>query len=121
MVSNNEEAKPVILVAENEPLLRLYAADLLEEHRFEVVEAEDAAPALSVMENRSDVRLLFTDIQMPGRFDGMDLAGRCMHAGLASCCDCVGADEADAPRFLMTVASSPNPAALQNFLPRSMI
>jgi CheY-like chemotaxis protein len=59
--------------------LRLYAADLLEEHGFEVVEAEDAASALSVMENRPDVRLLFTDIQMPGRFDGMDLA-RQVHA-----------------------------------------
>ena len=56
---------------EDEELLRLSAADLLEER---VVEARNAAAALKVLETRDDVRLLFTDIQMPGTLDGMDLA-----------------------------------------------
>jgi DNA-binding NtrC family response regulator len=59
---------------EDEELLRLFAADLLEEHGFRVVEARNAAAALKVLEARDDVRLLFTDIQMPGTLDGMDLA-----------------------------------------------
>jgi CheY-like chemotaxis protein len=79
MDTDNNKAKPVVLIAEDEPLLRLQATDLLEDHGFEVVEAKDAATALRVMENRPDVCLLFTDIQMPGQFDGMDLA-RQVHA-----------------------------------------
>jgi two-component system, response regulator PdtaR len=68
------QAKPVILVVEDEALLRMYAADLLEENGFGVVEAANADAALKVLETRDDVRLLFTDIRMPGSCDGMDLA-----------------------------------------------
>jgi two-component system, response regulator PdtaR len=45
----------------------------LEEHGFDVMEAENAAAALRVLESHRDVRLLFTDIQMPGALSGMDL------------------------------------------------
>jgi CheY-like chemotaxis protein len=73
------QTKPVILVVEDDELLRLHAAGLLEEHVFGIVEAEDADAAVKLLETRGDVRLLFTDIQMPGSFDGMDLA-RKVHA-----------------------------------------
>jgi two-component system, response regulator PdtaR len=72
-------AKPVILVVEDDELLRLHAAGLLEENGFGVVEAANADAALKLLETRDDVRLLFTDIQMPGSCDGMDLA-RQVHA-----------------------------------------
>ena len=68
------ESKPVILVVEDDALLRMVAADTLEEHGFGVVEAANADAALKMLETRDDVRLLFTDIQMPGSCDGMDLA-----------------------------------------------
>jgi CheY-like chemotaxis protein len=68
------QAKPVILVVEDDALLRMCAADMLEENGFGVVEAENADAALKLLETRDDVRLLFTDIQMPGSCDGMDLA-----------------------------------------------
>jgi CheY-like chemotaxis protein len=74
MAESRTPLKPLILVVEDEELLRLHAADLLEEHGFRVVEARNAAAALEVLETRNDVRLLFTDIQMPGALDGMDLA-----------------------------------------------
>ena len=51
----------------------LYAAGLLEDNGFRVVDAENADAALKLLETRDDVRLLFTDIQMPGSCDGMDL------------------------------------------------
>ena len=70
----DKSAHPLALVVEDEELLRLHAACLLEEHGFTVLEAESADAALKVMEARNDVRLLFTDIQMPGALDGMDLA-----------------------------------------------
>ena len=71
--------KPTILVVEDEALLRMYAADLLEENGFSVVEAENADTALKLLETRDDVRLLFTDVRMPGSCDGMELA-RKVHA-----------------------------------------
>jgi CheY-like chemotaxis protein len=66
--------RPVILVVEDEPLLRLHAADVLEDEGFAVAEAADAEAALKVLEERSDVRLLYTDVQMPGALDGIGLA-----------------------------------------------
>jgi two-component system, response regulator PdtaR len=75
----SEAEQPLVLVVEDEELLRLHAANLLEDHGYRVIEAANAAAALKVLETRNDVRLLFTDIQMPGRIDGMDLA-RQVHA-----------------------------------------
>ena len=74
-----DQSKPTILVVEDEALLRMYAADMLEENGFGVVEAENADAAVKVLETRDDVRLLFTDVRMPGSSDGMDLA-RKVHA-----------------------------------------
>jgi two-component system, response regulator PdtaR len=66
-------------VVDDEELLRMSAAGLLEDHGFEVIEAANAAAALRELEAHPDVRLLFTDIQMPGGSNGMDLA-REVHA-----------------------------------------
>jgi two-component system, response regulator PdtaR len=72
-------SKAAILVVEDEALIRYWAADLLEENGFSVLEAEDADAALKVLEARPDVKLLFTDVQMPGSLNGMELA-REVHA-----------------------------------------
>ena len=69
----------MILVVDDDALLRMHAAGLLEDNGFGVVEAENADAALKLLETRDDVRMLFTDIQMPGSCDGMDLA-RQVHA-----------------------------------------
>jgi two-component system, response regulator PdtaR len=72
-------SKPAILVVEDETLVRLWAAGLLEENGFSVLEAKDADAALKVLESRPEVELLFTDVQMPGSLNGMELA-REVHA-----------------------------------------
>jgi two-component system, response regulator PdtaR len=65
----------VVLVVEDEPLVRMTAADELEEAGFQVLEATNADEALKVLEARSDeVQVLFTDVDMPGSMDGMALA-----------------------------------------------
>jgi CheY-like chemotaxis protein len=74
MSESDVHAKPAILVVEDEELLRLNAADLLEDNGYAVIEAANAEDALRTLERRPDVRLLFTDIQMPGRIDGIELA-----------------------------------------------
>jgi len=79
MAESQIDARPVALVVEDEALVRMYACELLEEQGFNVLQAATAERALEVMEAGPQVRLLFTDIQMPGAFDGMDLA-RQVHA-----------------------------------------
>jgi CheY-like chemotaxis protein len=68
--------KRVVLVVEDESLLRLYATEVLEDAGYAVVEVDNAEAALEALETRDDVRLLFTDIQMPGALDGLELARR---------------------------------------------
>ncbi len=67
-------SRVVLLLVEDEPLIRLLGADVLEEAGFEVIEASDGDEALSVLEARPDVRVLFTDLNMPGSLDGLELA-----------------------------------------------
>ena len=74
MTPNTNAVRPTILVAEDSELLRLLASDLLEDHGYTVVAADNAEEAIKVMENRKDVRLLFTDIQMPPGCNGLELA-----------------------------------------------
>jgi two-component system, response regulator PdtaR len=74
MTQNTSTDHPTVLVAEDSVLLRLLASEILEEHGYTVVEADNAEEAIKVMENRKDVRLLFTDIQMPPGCDGLEFA-----------------------------------------------
>ncbi|WP_426526858.1 response regulator [Bradyrhizobium sp. McL0615] len=66
--------RPVVLVVEDEALLRWHAVTMIEDAGFEVIEAANAAEAISVLEARTDIRVIFTDIQMPGSIDGLRLA-----------------------------------------------
>ena len=66
--------RPVVLVVEDEFLLRMNAIEMIEEAGFEVVEACNADDAIAILESRSDIRVVFTDIQMPGSMDGLKLA-----------------------------------------------
>lgn len=66
--------RPVVLVVEDEPLLRMMAADLVEEAGFDVIEAADADEAVRVLESGANIRIVFTDIDMPGSMDGLLLA-----------------------------------------------
>jgi two-component system, response regulator PdtaR len=65
---------PAVLVVEDEPLIRAFAADVLEEAGFAVIEAPSADYALVVLDKRSDVAVVFTDVEMPGNQNGLDLA-----------------------------------------------
>jgi CheY-like chemotaxis protein len=76
MTQEKQEPSDVVLVADDEALLRMDAAEVLEREGYEVLEASNAAEAIQVLESRPDVGVLFTDIQMPGELDGLDLARR---------------------------------------------
>lgn len=63
----------VVLVVDDEPLVRMLAVDLFEELGCEVIEAGGGIEALSRLEERPDVSLMFTDCRMPG-MSGPELA-----------------------------------------------
>ena len=67
-------APPLVLVVEDELLVRMNALSLLEEAGFGVLEAGSADEAISLLERRKDIRIVFTDINMPGSMDGLRLA-----------------------------------------------
>jgi CheY-like chemotaxis protein len=66
--------RPVVLVVEDEPLVRMDASDMLHGAGFEVIETANADEAIAVLEGRSDIHVIFTDIDMPGSMDGIKLA-----------------------------------------------
>jgi CheY-like chemotaxis protein len=66
--------RPVVLVVEDEFLLRMDAAEMIAAAGFVVVEAADADAAIEILEMRNDIAVIFTDIQMPGSMDGLKLA-----------------------------------------------
>jgi CheY-like chemotaxis protein len=64
----------IVLVVEDDMMLRMRAVDMVEDAGYVPVEAVDADEAFAVLQARSDIALLFTDIQMPGSMDGLQLA-----------------------------------------------
>jgi CheY-like chemotaxis protein len=69
-----ESRRPVVLIVEDEFLLRMDAVDMIAAAGFEVVEAANADEAIEILEARPDITVIFTDIQMPGPMDGLKLA-----------------------------------------------
>jgi CheY-like chemotaxis protein len=74
MVLDHSVVPAVILIVEDEMLLRMRAVDMVEDAGYTSVEAVDADEAVAILESRSDIALMFTDIQMPGSMDGLKLA-----------------------------------------------
>jgi two-component system, response regulator PdtaR len=63
----------VVLIVEDEILVRLTTADYLRDAGYAVVEAADAAEALGVLASSEPVDAVFTGVQMPGAMDGLVL------------------------------------------------
>jgi DNA-binding NtrC family response regulator len=63
-----------VLVVEDEPLVRIAAADALVDHGIMAREAGDATEALQALDNHPHIGVVFTDINMPGEPDGLGLA-----------------------------------------------
>lgn len=73
IVTPEHKRAPVVLVAEDELLIRLNVAQHLRDCGFEVVEAVSGAEAQELILSGLEVDLVFSDIQMPD-VDGIKLA-----------------------------------------------
>jgi CheY-like chemotaxis protein len=60
--------RQVVLIVEDEALVRMTAVDMVEEAGFEVLEATNADEAILLLEARRDITVVFTDIEMPFRW-----------------------------------------------------
>lgn len=69
-----ESKRPVVLIVEDELLLRMDAVDMVGAAGFEAIEAGTADEAIEILEARPDISVVFTDIQIPGSMDGLKLA-----------------------------------------------
>ena len=71
--AGHEEHRHVVLVVEDEALVRMNARDMFEDMGFEVIDAADGKEALDLLESRPDIDLVFSDCRMP-RMSGPELA-----------------------------------------------
>jgi CheY-like chemotaxis protein len=69
-----DDKRMVILVIEDEPLIRMVVSEYIADAGFEALEAANADIAIEILERRGDIRAIFTDINMPGSMDGLKLA-----------------------------------------------
>lgn len=69
------DSKSVVLVVDDDIVMRTIASATLQGLGYEVTEAEDARSALEILKSKTiNIDILFTDINMPGNFSGIDLA-----------------------------------------------
>ncbi|MDR8523426.1 diguanylate cyclase [Shewanella fidelis] len=61
-----------VLVADDSVVSRKFIRSLLEQHLFQVIEADDGVSALETLNDNPDIKLLITDYNMP-RLDGFGL------------------------------------------------
>jgi two-component system, response regulator PdtaR len=65
---------PIVLVVEDDALVRALAVEIVEDAGFVAIDAANAEEAVVILEGRGDIAMVFTDIDKPGTMDGLKLA-----------------------------------------------
>lgn len=65
--------RPVILVVEDEWIVRLVLADALRDAGHTVMEAVNGAEAIAFIDSGAPLDMIITDVRMPGAVDGLAL------------------------------------------------
>ncbi|HYD99178.1 MAG TPA: PAS domain S-box protein, partial [Alphaproteobacteria bacterium] len=63
-----------VLIAEDNGNVREFAAEVLRDLGYAIVEAHNGEEAMAILRQRDDIDLLFTDVVMPGALNGIELA-----------------------------------------------
>src|SRR5688572_25249164 len=72
MADARSDEPVIVLLVEDEMLVRMFAAEALQDAGYQVIESRDGVEALAVLELRPEVRALVTDVAMPN-LDGLSL------------------------------------------------
>jgi CheY-like chemotaxis protein len=73
----DQPQRVVVLVVEDEVLVRMVLSDMLDDAGFKVIEAANADEALRVLAAVPEIEVVITDVEMPGgSIDGFELARR---------------------------------------------
>ena len=75
MLEKKPDIRALILVVEDEALVRMMLVDVLDDAGFKVVEAAHADEALHILAAVPEVQVIVTDVEMPrGSINGFELA-----------------------------------------------
>lgn len=66
----------MILIVEDDVVVRFTTAEMLREEGFEVLEAVNAAEALGLISTGFEIDLVLSDVRMPGEIDGVALTAK---------------------------------------------
>ena len=70
-----DDASQVVLVVEDEILIRMVIADYLRSCGYRVIEAASADEAMIILQHKElEIDVVFSDIEMPGSMDGFQLS-----------------------------------------------
>jgi DNA-binding NtrC family response regulator len=67
-------AGAIVLIVENEALIRWNAVQMVEDAGYIALEAENADDAILIIKRRRDIGAVFTDVHMSGSGSGLQLA-----------------------------------------------
>jgi DNA-binding NtrC family response regulator len=75
MEIKNQDKPIVVIVVEDDAMVRMAAVGAFEDAGFEVLEGKNAAAATVILQAEgARVHVLFTDVEMPGAMNGLMLA-----------------------------------------------
>jgi PAS domain S-box-containing protein len=67
-------AGQTVLIVDDEPSVRMQVTDVLQEHGYITIEAEDGASGLKVLQSVARIDLLISDVGLPGGMNGRQMA-----------------------------------------------
>jgi CheY-like chemotaxis protein len=68
--------RPLVLIVEDEAMVRMLIADVLQYEGYKIIEAKNATEAVQVLQAQPDIQVLVTDAEMPPGPSGFELAHR---------------------------------------------
>ena len=71
---------PKIMIVDDEPLIRVYACQVIEDAGYAAIEAANAEQAMQLLAHEG-VAVVVTDVEMPGSMDGLELRRKASRAG----------------------------------------
>jgi CheY-like chemotaxis protein len=74
LLVNSSTRRAMVLVVEDEALVRMEAADYLRMAGFAVLEATNGEEALQLLDVHAEIDVLFTDIRLGGQINGWEVA-----------------------------------------------